>query len=112
MMTFKGIQFSPDFNERIDASLRKSQNALDRKCIDLMENYTPIAQDKYPHHGKMSKSHKQERPGVIVNTEPKARREYYTNKGASGPNRGKLWFERMKLNHRPELLKAAKDGGK
>ena len=118
MMGLKGLVI----HAKYDAMFNKAQNALDKKCIELMEPYTPISMESgytkaSPHHrvtfigrGKMSKAHKQQRPGVIINTEPKARREYYTNKGFSGLNRGKLWFERMKLDHRKELLDAAKEG--
>lgn len=108
MMIFKGLVL----HAKYDAMFDKAQNALDKKCIELMEPYTPVAMDKYPNHGKMSRSHKQEKSGIIINTEPKARREYYTNKGGSGLNRGKLWFERMKLDHRKDLLDAAKEGSK
>lgn len=118
MMTFQGMTFSAI---RAQGLLKKSQDALDKKCVSLMENYTPISRKfgftkASPHkmvyfknRGKMSKSHKQEKPGVIINTEPKARREYYINKGGSGGLRGKYWFERMKSDHMQELLKAAQE---
>ena len=83
-----------------------------RGPMGIMEDYTPVAMDKYRNHGKMSRSHRQERPGVIINPEPKARREYYTNKGFSGGKRGKFWLERMKLDRRGEILNAAKEAVK
>ena len=109
MMKFAGFSLAPDFKMKSDKMFNKAQNAIDRKCIEIMEEYTPVAKPKYPNHGKMSRSHKQERPGVIINTEPKARHEYYTNKGGSGGKRGKLWFERMKPDRRGEILQAAKE---
>lgn len=112
MMKFAGFSLAPDFKMKSDKMFNKAQNAIDRKCIEIMEEYTPVAQEKYRNHGKMSRSHKQERPGILINTEPKARREYYTNKGFSGGKRGKLWFERMKLDRRGEILQAAKEAGK
>lgn len=124
MIQYKGLEIAPDFTVKSEKSIRSAQDALDSKCIELMEDYTPISQyggytKASPHkwviftgRGKMSKSHKQESPGIIINTEPKARHEYYTNRGFSGQNRGKYWFERMKLDHMKDLLKAAEEGAK
>lgn len=109
MIKFAGLTLSHDLAPKQQRLIGKAQNAIDKKCIELMEEYTPEAKPKYPNHGKMKRAHRQETPGVIINTEPKARREYYTNKGGSGGKRGKLWFERMKLDHKGEILKAAED---
>lgn len=112
MIQYKGLEIAPDFTVKSEKSIKSAQDALDSKCIELMEDYTPIAMERFKNRGKMSKSHKQESPGIIINTEPKARHEYYTNRGFSGPNRGKYWFERMKLDHMKDLLKAAEEGAK
>ena len=50
--------------------------------------------------------------GVIVFDTPYARRQYYTNSGSG--KRGRLWFERMKADHRDEILRHAAEvaGGK
>ena len=112
MMKFAGFSLAPDFKTKSDKMFNKAQTAIDKKCIEIMEEYTPVAKPKYPNHGKMSRSHRQERPGVIINPEPKARREYYTNKGFSGGKRGKFWLERMKLDRRGEILNAAKEAVK
>lgn len=121
MITFKGIEMSPDFTARSQKAIRNAQDALDQKCIALMEDYTPISMKggitKASHHkwvyfkgrGKMSKAHKQEKPGLIINTEPTARLEYFVNKGFSGGKRGKYWLDRMKADHGHELLKTAKE---
>ena len=106
MIQFRGLHIGA---LRAQVALKKAQDALDGKCIELMEPYVPEAKEIYRNHGKMKRAHKQETPGVIVNTEPRARREYYINKGGSGGLRGKLWFERMKADHMRELLKAAQD---
>lgn len=110
MIEFKGIAFPPDFAGNVQKAFATRQNALDAKAIALMEDYVPIAQPRYANRGKMSKSHRQEKPGVIINTEPRARREYYNNKGHSGGLRGKLWLERMKADHMAELMRTAKEG--
>lgn len=110
MIEFKGIAFPPDFAGNVQKAFATRQNALDAKCIALMEDYVPIAQKRFKNRGKMSKSHRQEKPGVIINTEPRARREYYINAGHSGGLRGKRWLDRMKADHKEELLKTAKEG--
>lgn len=110
MIKFKGTEFPPDFAGNVRKAFATRQNALDAKVIALMEDYVPIARPRYRNRGKMSKSHRQAKPGVIINTEPRARREYYINKGHSGGLRGKLWLDRMKADHKETLLQTAKKG--
>ncbi|MGN1203160.1 MAG: minor capsid protein [Eubacterium sp.] len=58
--------------------------------------------------------------GEVIWNAVYANRNYYTNAGrgkqgtASGGLRGKFWFERMKADHLPDILKTAKEaaGGK
>ncbi len=110
MISFKGITFPADFNGNVKKAFATRQNALDAKCIALVEDYTPIAMRRFENRGKMSKSYRQESPGVIINTEPKARREYYINKGGSGGKRGKYGFRRMVADHKEELRNIAEKG--
>ena len=117
MINFKGLVFSPDFDSKSKKNLAKAQEYVDNECLKYLPDYTPIAQvggytKKSPHkwvkfknRGKMSKAHKIQQPGLIINTEPKAREQYYINKGFSGPNRGKYWLERMKADHKDDILK-------
>ena len=106
MLSFKGLEMAPDFTVKSQKNIRQAQDYVDSECLKYLPDYTPIANHKYPHWGKMSKSHKVEKPGVIINTEPKARREYYVNKGSSG--QGKFWLERMKADHKADILKGLK----
>ena len=46
-----------------------------------------------------------EKDYAVNNGEVNLVREYYTNKGFSGPNRGKYWLERMKADHKKDILK-------
>lgn len=108
MIRFTGLSFGSDFKKRSVSLFENAQSRVDKKCIDLMEDYVPIAMPRFKNHGKMSRSHIVEKPGVIINTEPKARNEYYTNKGSSGGKHGKLWFDRMKADHRSDILKELK----
>lgn len=118
MIRFVGMVFD---RVRADKGLRRAQDRIDSACIEQMKPYVPISKVggytkasphvwvKFTGRGKMSQAHKAEKPGIIINTEPKARKEYYINKGGSGGLRGKLWFERMKADHKRDILKAAQE---
>ena len=122
MLNFKELEMAPDFTDKSQKNIRQAQDYVDSECLRYLPDYTPISKDKgynkrlkkvipFTGKGKMSKAHKVERPGVIINTEPKARREYYVNKGFSskdGHNRGKFWLERMKADHKADILKGLK----
>lgn len=111
MIEFNGLQMNPDFTVKSENQFRQAQNYVDKEVIRRLEDYTPIAMQRFKNHGKMSKAHKVDKPGVIINTEPTARKEYYTNRGLSskdGHNRGKFWLERMKADHKADILKGLK----
>ncbi len=105
MLNFKGLVFSSDFESRSKKNIAEAQDYTDGQCLKYLPDYTPIAHKRFKNRGKMSKAHKVAQPGLIINTEPKARHEYYTNKGHSGHNRGKYWLERMKADHKDDILK-------
>ena len=107
MLNFKGVEMAPDFTVKSERQFRKAQDYVDNAVVIRLEHYTPIAMKRFKNRGKMSKSHKVESPGVVINTEPTARKEYYTNKGFSG--QGKFWLERMKADHDEDILRGAKE---
>ncbi len=109
MLDFKGLDMSPDFTVKSEKNFSQAQKHVDTEVVRLLEDYTPIAMKRFKNRGKMSKAHKIEKPGVVINTEPTARKEYYTNKGFSGKNRGKFWLERMKADHKEDILKGIKE---
>lgn len=45
--------------------------------------------------------------GLIHQSTPYAKRQYFENKGGSGGLRGKMWFERMKADHKENILHGA-----
>lgn len=106
MIEFKGLTFSRGFESDSQKKFAGAQERIDGECLRYLPDYTPIAMKRFKNRGKMSQAHKVEKPGVIINTEPTAREEYYTNKGFSG--RGKLWFERMKADHKDDILRGLK----
>lgn len=105
MINFKGLVFSKNFESKTKKNFAQAQDYVDNEVLKYLPDYTPIAHKRFKNRGKMSKAHKVDKPGLIINTEPKARREYYSNKGFSGPNRGKYWLERMKADHKDDILK-------
>lgn len=105
MLEFKGLELSEYFDERAKGNMQSAQDYIDTQTIKYLEDYTPIAMKRFKNRGKMSRSHVVYKPGIIINTEPTARKEYYVNKGFSGPQRGKLWLERMKVDHKYDILK-------
>lgn len=105
MINFKGLVFSNDFESKTKKNFAQAQDYVDNEVLKYLPDYTPIAHKRFKNRGKMSKAHKVDKPGLIINTEPKARREYYSNKGFSGTNRGKYWLERMKADHKDDILK-------
>jgi hypothetical protein len=105
MIEFKGLQFSADFKVKSEKNFAQAQNYIDSEVIKRLEDYTPVAMKRFPNRGKMSKSHVVQSPGIIINTEPTARKEYYLNKGFSGRLRGKCWLDRMKADQGADILK-------
>ncbi|WP_303819095.1 hypothetical protein [Ruminococcus flavefaciens] len=115
MINFKGLVFSNDFESKTKKNFAQAQNYVDNEVLKYLPDYTPMSRvggytKKSPHkwvkfqnRGNMSRAHKVERPGLIINTEPKAREQYYTNKQSG--IRGKYWLERMKADHKDDILK-------
>lgn len=108
MIDYKGLDLSPEFNQKSEKNFASAQSYIDSEVLKYLPDYTPIAMKRFKNRGKMSKAHKVDKPGVIINTEPTARKEYYINKGFSGANRGKFWLERMKADHKADILKGLK----
>ena len=71
--------------------------------IRLSEPYTPFdtgyLKNNAPKIGTSIGS------GEVVYNAPYARRQYYENRGNG--QRGKMWFERMKADHKDEILSGA-----
>lgn len=85
------------------------QRTIDSDILRLTEPYVPFDTGMLKDSGITATDIGS---GVIVYDTPYARRQYYENKGNG--RRGKLWFERMKADHRDEILRHAAEvaGGK
>ena len=116
MIHFTGITFDPNFKENAEKNFSQAQQYIDSEVLRLSDPYVPFDT------GMLKKSGISGTvlgSGVVEYTAPYARKQYYENSGrgkeglqASGGVtglRGKLWFERMKADHKKEILEGVKN---
>lgn len=105
-MDFKTKLIIHDINKSIAKrgleSQGKVQQYIDSEVLRLSDPYIPMDTGELKRSG--TRSTKIGSGKVVWNT-PYARRQYYENKGKG--LRGKMWFERMKGNHRDQILNGA-----
>lgn len=115
MIDFKGLEMSQNFAAEAAALMLRKQQFADSECIRLMEPYTPMRTGTKIDIGATGT---QIGSGVVQYRSAIARRNYYMNKGTGKEGtraknsrglRGKLWFERMKADHKQEILKGAQN---
>lgn len=83
---------------RLNGNLAKAQEYVDETCIDRMKPETPFR------IGVLRGAAKRDTvtgSGLIVQSTPYARRQYYEHKKQS------KWFERMKNRHKDSIQKGA-----
>lgn len=117
-MRAKVVINSASINER-KQRLKAAQDYVDSECLRLMTPYVPVGLPEYKNSGKLRDSGKVERPGRIVYTAPRARKDYYNvkkvnHKNGGNPNAVDRWFEFMKKKDGAAILRgaAAIAGGK
>lgn len=116
MMRFTGITFDPNFKQRAEKNFEQAQKYVDSEVLRHTDPYVPMltgSLKKSGFSGTVVGS------GVVRYTAPYAERQYYNNAGhgAEGTNasggvrglRGKFWFERMKADHKDEILRGLKE---
>ena len=114
MLTFSGIVFNAEFANQSDALLSRKQKFVDSEVLRLSDPYVPMLTGTLKKTGITGTVLGS---GEVDYTAPYARRNYYENggRGKEGLNasggvkglRGKQWFERMKADHKDEILKGA-----
>lgn len=115
MIKFKGVEFGSDFPERSSENFLQAQKYIDTEVVRHSDPYVPFRT------GIMKKSGISGTvigSGIVEYTAPYARQQYYNNagRGKEGVNalsgakglRGKMWFERMKADHKDDILKGLK----
>lgn len=116
MMDFKGIIYASDFKLKKQEQFSQAQKLIDSECLRYVDPYVPFRT------GMLKKSGISGTvigSGEIKYTAPYGRMQYYSNggKGIEGMNasggtkglRGRYWFERMKADHKDEILRTAKE---
>lgn len=82
----------------------KVQQFVDSEVLRRTDPYVPFLNGALKESGVR---HTVIGGGQVVYKTPYARRQYFENKGGSGGLRGKMWFERMKADHKDDILKGA-----
>lgn len=113
MMKFTGITFDPNFTQNARKNFEQAQKYVDSEVLRLSDPYVPMDT------GMLKKSGISGTvlgSGEVDYTAPYARWQYYNNagRGKQGTTkhnshnykclRGKMWFERMKADHKKEIL--------
>lgn len=120
MIKFAGLTWDKNFDTKAKSSFEKKQKYVDSECLRLSDPYTPMLTGTLKRSGT---SGTVIGSGELKYTAPYARLQYYTNagKGRQGTTkhnshnykctRGKLWFERMKADHKKEIMNGVKKVG-
>lgn len=89
----------------------KAQMFVDSEVLRCCNKYIPMDSKTLARSGKDATK---KGSGMVHWDTPYARKNYYENRGrgnegtAKGGLRGRLWFERMKPDHLPGILKGVK----
>lgn len=115
MIRFQGIQMSPGFERETESLFQRKQVQVDTDVAKRMEPYTPKKTGKKIDVGATGSPRGS---GTVSYKSGIARENYYRNlgTGVGGMNakknrglRGKQWFERMKADHKNDILKGAQN---
>lgn len=96
------LEWNEGFGPKKQQDFSKAQEFIDSECLRYMNPLTPRLS------GAMIKSATLGTAigsGKIEYLAPYARRQYYENKGQG--ERGRLWFERMKSQHKEDIERGA-----
>lgn len=112
MIRFTGITFDPNFSRNSEKNFDECQKYIDSEVLQLSDPYVPMQSTmlkKSGFSGTVVGS------GIVEYTAPYGRKQYYENAGMGkegmnrgGGLRGKEWFERMKADHKDEILEGLK----
>lgn len=111
MMRFTRLSWDPNFKEKAKKNFADAQKYIDSECLRYSDKYTPMLTGFMKRSGTLGTVLGS---GELKYTAPYARRQYYTNAGrgkqgtSKGGLRGKFWFERMKADHKKDILNGVK----
>lgn len=96
--------------KRRERLFAKAQDYIDKKCIERMEPYVPVADSRLKNSGRLLSSAGIAEPGHLVFTAPKAKVSYYAkvdHRHGENPRATRLWFRTMKAESAREILRGA-----
>lgn len=112
MIKFTGITFDPNFSQNAEKNFDECQKYIDSEVLQLSDPYVPMQSTmlkKSGFSGTVVGS------GIVEYIAPHGKKQYYENAGMGiegmnkgGGLRGKEWFERMKADHKDEILEGLK----
>ncbi len=111
MIHFTGLTFDKNFKSKAEKNFSNAQKYIDSECLRYSDPYIPFLSGEMKRSGKLGTVIGS---GELKYTAPYAKRQYYSNAGrgkqgtSRGGMRGKLWFERMKADHKNDILKGLK----
>ena len=112
MIKFSSITFAPNFKKLTQADFDKKQKYVDSEVLRLSDPYVPMQTTMLKKSGI---SGTVIGSGMIEYTAFHGKKQYHTNAGmgkegvnSGGGLRGKFWFERMKADHKKEILRGLK----
>lgn len=112
MIKFSGIVFGQNFKKNTQENFDKKQKYIDKEVLRLSDSYVSKRSGNLIESGI---SGTVIGSGVVEYTSSYGRKQYYENAGMGkeglnkgGGLRGKMWFERMKADHKDEILEGIK----
>lgn len=91
------------FADKRDGQFTQAQKFIDSECLRLSDPKVPMRTGMLRMSGKLGTVIGS---GELVYVAPYARKMYYTHHSTDG--RGRLWFERMKNEHKTAILAGVK----
>lgn len=102
------LVWNPDFAPGKNQQYTRAQKFVDSEVLRLSAPYVPLRTSMLVKSGQLGTDIGSAEVQYIA---PYARKQYYSSRkpgSATGALRGPQWFERMKTDHRDEIIKGAK----
>jgi hypothetical protein len=100
------FDFDSGFDKKYSDAFNRAQRVADSEVLRYNDPYIPMDTGKLKQSGIINTD---VGSGEVVYKTPYARRWYYDDANFQGaPMRGKQWFERMKADHKEDIVKSAR----
>lgn len=104
------LVWNEGFGQEINNNFTATQKFVDSECLRHTDSYVPFKSGMLKKSGILGSVIGS---GKLIYNAPYARKNYYKNRGngiqgtSNGGKRGKLFFERMKSDHKKQILAGA-----